>query len=873
MIRVVVLIVFFSFLLGISSTLYSAEDKIEDEMNEVQLGLGQKKKISVVGSGFFAADDTVIKILSEKSSSVTILALQIGRTQLLYWKDGLLDAVEIAVLPPQTLGFRMDSPRFKLGKPYFIYDFSNTSNYSNDYFFLNPQYTHNMGMQWSSGKASFTGNTVFTHSGLHDGKVTSVRSTYINDKVRFTFGNSSFSMNRFQSVVLSGVSFLGTNFYFKDFYHPFDDDYKATFEIFGGVDQPPDLSKIKDEGRVAGFNYFVQGPRADVRYPNLINVGFVTFQPTDRKDYNFAGSLEGNYLYEDFFSLGAGGYVSKGGFAAQVLPFFQNEKGYTSAKYYFVKKGLMDFSGTRTTSDRHHYEFSTQQELKDQISFLSASLLHDINLDVAAFGSTDNLTFSLGYQRRPAFKNSYGLRQSVSKRTADGTLLANYTTLFFNQPIGMNSYLMNNVTYNREDLKGSLNRVDWTSDLRIETGGRYLDIGANAWYSRGSNNSDGARLNASTDFYFRRMSLRFNLTYTKQGFRGNNHQLSFSPSLDFQVTSLHRLALSASNSYSYTGVSRFIGSLRISYRQYFGPGIESDSLIKGLFTGSKNQKVEGMVFIDNNYNGRFDEGDVPLTGVNVRIDGKNREVTDAHGRFIFSRVSVGDHDVTVSSDALKLLSGVPDQSLTITGDNAENLFFPFILPRATLRVQLIMDVNDNGISDEGDYSISLPKLNLKDSSGSIRTFHNVRDGAIFEGVEKGEASLWLDSADIPDDIEPVSDIQKRIEISDYQEYVVNFLFKPIRSLRGKVSIEGDIKVKLQPLIVMLGEHESNVDSEGYYWIKDLIPGQFKLIIKNLPPKMCISDKTNLDIKVPEKSFIEQMDIRITDKCNGNGATE
>jgi hypothetical protein len=61
-----------------------------------------------------------------------------------------------------------------------------------------------------------------------------------------------------------------------------------------------------------------------------------------------------------------------------------------------------------------------------------------------------------------------------------------------------------------------------------------------------------------------------------------------------------------------------------------------------------------VVFLDANYNGRSDAGELGAPNVTVVLDGRFSVQTDAAGRFDFPVVATGRHVITVVADNLPL---------------------------------------------------------------------------------------------------------------------------------------------------------------------------------------------------------------------------
>jgi hypothetical protein len=70
--------------------------------------------------------------------------------------------------------------------------------------------------------------------------------------------------------------------------------------------------------------------------------------------------------------------------------------------------------------------------------------------------------------------------------------------------------------------------------------------------------------------------------------------------------------------------------------------------------GAGSGEIAGVVFLDANYNGRSDAGELGAPNVTVVLDGRFSVQTDAAGRFDFPVVATGRHVITVVADNLPL---------------------------------------------------------------------------------------------------------------------------------------------------------------------------------------------------------------------------
>ena len=72
--------------------------------------------------------------------------------------------------------------------------------------------------------------------------------------------------------------------------------------------------------------------------------------------------------------------------------------------------------------------------------------------------------------------------------------------------------------------------------------------------------------------------------------------------------------------------------------------------------------VTGVVYFDENGDGRRQAGERAAAGVFVYLDRRYQTVTDRDGRYVFDPVSAGEHDVTLAQEDLPLPWGLLDES-------------------------------------------------------------------------------------------------------------------------------------------------------------------------------------------------------------------
>ena len=128
--------------------------------------------------------------------------------------------------------------------------------------------------------------------------------------------------------------------------------------------------------------------------------------------------------------------------------------------------------------------------------------------------------------------------------------------------------------------------------------------------------------------------------------------------------------------YAYPSVSS--RDLWLTLRYEFQGGTASLPIGAGARVGAGGGTIEGVVYLDDNRNGRLDALEVRAANVTVMLDGRYAARTDAQGRFEFPFVAPGVHAIMVVSDTLPLPWAQPSaQALRVE-----------VVPRETARVEI-----------------------------------------------------------------------------------------------------------------------------------------------------------------------------------------
>ncbi|QQR80006.1 MAG: hypothetical protein IPJ69_11775 [Deltaproteobacteria bacterium] len=355
--------------------------------------------------------------------------------------------------------------------------------------------------------------------------------------------------------------------------------------------------------------------------------------------------------------------------------------------------------------------------------------------------------------------------------------------------------------------------------------------------------------------------------YLKADARDGNHQFQFSPSWNYYLASTHLISI-GTNFVILAGDPReTIGALNLRYRYFFGPGVEKDSLFRNVFRGGMNQPVQGNLFIDRNYSAYYDEGDTPLAGVPVRL-GDQFVSTDPSGHFEFPNVKSGNYLLSLDPNSLGIqqpLDVASQQNIQVGGRQSVDVPIAVALKKAEIHVKVYMDVNGNNDIDSEDPIYLWPKVLVSLPKGDRRKVSMNSGEAIVKGVDPGLVTIALDSSDIPDTIEPNGPIEKTLTVSSVESLDVNFLVTPIRTVRGKLTFPPQYK-SAKKVYVVIGDSRSEVDSQGYFWVKNIRSGNHLPYLEGAK-KLCLEKPQSLS--VPAGPYTETINYTVTNECSAS----
>ena len=175
--------------------------------------------------------------------------------------------------------------------------------------------------------------------------------------------------------------------------------------------------------------------------------------------------------------------------------------------------------------------------------------------------------------------------------------------------------------------------------------------------------------------------------------------------------------------------------------------------------------LSGCVFADANYNGLFDAGEEPVSGISVRLLDQEGETvastkTNASGRYNFESLMPMAYTVAIDKPAgfmfTKLVEGesrsriqsveqnegLTDLIPVALGEQVSNVYAGVILPAKVLG-QVFADANDDGLLTQGEGGFEGVHISLLNESGeTVNSIDTGADGAFaFADLHPGRYSL------------------------------------------------------------------------------------------------------------------------------------
>ena len=172
-----------------------------------------------------------------------------------------------------------------------------------------------------------------------------------------------------------------------------------------------------------------------------------------------------------------------------------------------------------------------------------------------------------------------------------------------------------------------------------------------------------------------------------------------------------------------------------------------------LFGGRREGQVSGLVFLDENQNGRPDPGEAGVAGVRVRI-GRAAAVSDASGRYAL-RVRPGTYRPRLAD--LPATLGLYREAVVEVRQGARIRLDLPVAATAQVPVWIFYDENQNGRPDPGERGIPYAGVRVE-GPGGVRTVQADAEGRVLvDGLLPGTTAFSPDPGALPPRFRPTAE--------------------------------------------------------------------------------------------------------------------
>lgn len=214
--------------------------------------------------------------------------------------------------------------------------------------------------------------------------------------------------------------------------------------------------------------------------------------------------------------------------------------------------------------------------------------------------------------------------------------------------------------------------------------------------------------------------------------------------------------------------------------------------------------VEGVVYRDDNFNGRRDENEKLLAGMPVKLGGQFC-TTDENGKFIFKQVSSGKHVISFDYNQLpiELTPAVFEKSVVVEANSTTN---------EELGVYVVGAVDGKITPENFKEEISLAGIKLTAEPGGFETYTDYRGYYFFE-LPMGEYEIKIDEKTLPDWINIPEGCKNNIKITDKGEHIPDIDFRVLIEKEKSKDVEKSKKEKTEKINILKPSTKINENIE------------------------------------------------------------
>jgi hypothetical protein len=619
---------------------------------------------------------------------------------------------------------------------------------------------------------------------------------------------------------------------------------KYNYNVFSGIQQQQLVLFDKARQRITNLadKTFVTGASGQMATPvkNLYVNGALVSR------FNFGENTENQINLNAGFNWNP---TSNFAFRGNVGTNFYGLTFTASSKYRYSwekTNEFIDLTGTYRNLSRHFIRIGS--EPVDYFNFrLSSHHVSGFNL----FGN-----YTINFLNGTALNRSYGFKVSREIPKSETNLFGEIRSLEnFNSIRNIFSFGLNSADYFPLALRYNYiqnivpTRISGINQLRVNL--KLLKYYSMNIYLFGdaslSDNikSQQLQLSGGLSFYIPfsknyNASLNFNYISLFPDLGTKEHSDNFRVGLNntWKINHFHSLAFNASYNTGFANNFEDQGlNTNIRYTYSFGMDVEE-------FFGD----VRGIVFDDANENGSYDKGEKLIPGVKVTIEGKDA-FTNNEGYYNLSDIDYGNQQVLVDDAQLPDGYKVTGPSPVLINFNEKVKEVNFALSKKTMIRGIVY--SNPGLSS-GLENVEI----LLDGTISFRT---TSGGGYSFNVVPGKHIIRINPLTIPKGYTLLDKLSKEVEVGK-EDQEINFIFKPVISLKGSVFYKTNNKPAANVTLTIeitnqkgIKEEKVITDNQGNFLLTDIENGIIDIsspLLKE-PVEIEVPDKPgDMNVKVP-----------------------
>ena len=288
------------------------------------------------------------------------------------------------------------------------------------------------------------------------------------------------------------------------------------------------------------------------------------------------------------------------------------------------------------------------------------------------------------------------------------------------------------------------------------------------------------------------------------------------------------------------GATRIDPMLTVSYVHRFG-GPNGSGFQFSRLIGLERALIQGRVFLDQNGNGRDDEGEPGVGGMPIQVDGDHPAISDESGRFLF-KLDAGEHSIALISRDFGVrlkATTTTEQNILLSHRHTVNVSFG-VSNAGSLAGRVFNDLLLTGERTAGNApgvaGVRVVLFPIGASGAPLSLTVDAGGAYQFRNLSPGSYKLEVDVASLPPDFRIPSQSAWPVTINPIESSYFDIPQVAERAVSGVVFIDTDGNGKFDPekdqtiegALVISGTRKVATGAGGAYVLRGLPAGRVEL---------------------------------------------